>query len=34
MEEDEILEMLSENLKLELIANLNGKMLHNTIVFN
>lgn len=34
MEEDEILEMLSENLKLELTANLNGKMLHNTIVFN
>lgn len=33
MEEDEVLDMLSEGLKLELIMHLNGKMLHNTIIF-
>lgn len=33
LDEDEVLELLSEGLKLELIMHLNGKMLHNTIIF-
>ena len=33
LEEDEVLDMLSEGLRLELIVNLNGKMLHNTPIF-
>jgi hypothetical protein len=34
LEEEEVLEMLNENLQLELIVHLNGKMLHETIVFS
>eukprot|EP00347_Sterkiella_histriomuscorum_P007191 403349915 len=33
MEEEEVLEMLSEGLRFELIIHLNGKMLHNTAIF-
>jgi hypothetical protein len=34
LEEEEVLSMLNENLVLELIINLNGKMLHNTPLFH
>ena len=33
MEEDEVLEMLNENLRMELIIHLNGKMLHDQEMF-
>lgn len=33
MEEEDVLDMLSEGLRLELIIHLNGKMLHNTPIF-
>lgn len=33
LEEDEVFEMLNENLALELIISMNGKMLHNTPLF-
>lgn len=33
LDEDEVLDLLNEGLKLELIMHLNGKMLHNTIIF-
>lgn len=34
MEEDEIMNMLSENLKIEVLVHLNGKMLHETKMFS
>lgn len=33
MEEEEVLELLTDNLKMELIVHLNGKMLHESILF-
>ncbi|CDW80454.1 UNKNOWN [Stylonychia lemnae] len=33
LEEEEVLDMLSESLRLELIIHMNGKMLHNTMLF-
>jgi len=33
LEEDEVMEMLNENLKIELIVHLNGKMLHDSSLF-
>jgi hypothetical protein len=33
LEEDQVLDMLSENLKCELMVHLNGTMLHDTPVF-
>ena len=33
MEQDEVLEMLNDNLRMELIVHLNGKMLHDSPLF-
>lgn len=33
MEEDEVLDMLNDNLRIELIVHLNGKMLHDNTLF-
>lgn len=33
LEDQDVLDLLNENLKLEMIAHLNGKMLHETPLF-
>jgi len=33
LEQDEVLELLNENLRMELIVHLNGKMLHDSHLF-
>ena len=33
IEESEVLELLSDSLRVELIIHLNGKMLHKTVIF-
>jgi hypothetical protein len=33
LDEDDVLEMLNDNLRLEMLVHLNGKMLHDTPIF-